>query len=155
MNEESRERDRAAARIIVVDDQAAHAEILSDALISVGHDCSVATTIDEARDLMRVNGADIRVCRSFALWNHGSILFAGVTVRVSKVVTRGLERLLKGSEVLQEQFGLLETCIWSKFHHLSNFAILFRPPNYGSPNTYFLFSFHPYEGQTGHWHPCI
>ncbi|NCG55608.1 MAG: response regulator [Proteobacteria bacterium] len=49
------------ARIIVVDDQAAHAEILSDALESVGHQCQVATTIDEARDLLRKDGADIVV----------------------------------------------------------------------------------------------
>ena len=49
------------ARIIVVDDQAAHAEILSDALESVGHKCQVATTIDEARDLLRKDGADIVV----------------------------------------------------------------------------------------------
>lgn len=59
MNDGNENRKIEKARIIVVDDQASHAEILSDALEAVGHDCFVATTIDEARDLLRKNGADI------------------------------------------------------------------------------------------------
>ncbi len=59
MSDSTGDRKIEKARIIVVDDQAAHAEILSDALISVGHDCFVATTIEEARNLLRENGADI------------------------------------------------------------------------------------------------
>ena len=50
---------RGPARILVVDDQAAHAELLAEALIPVGYQCQVATSADEARDLLRREGADI------------------------------------------------------------------------------------------------
>ena len=59
MSDSAESQQSGAARIIIVDDQASHAEILSDALAAVGHDCFVATTIEEARDLLRKNGADI------------------------------------------------------------------------------------------------
>ena len=47
------------ARILVVDDQSAHAELLAEALVSVGHECRVATSVDEAKELLRKEGADI------------------------------------------------------------------------------------------------
>ncbi|MGB1660947.1 MAG: sigma-54-dependent transcriptional regulator [Planctomycetota bacterium] len=59
MSDSAESQQSGAARILIVDDQASHAEILSDALAAVGHDCYVATTIEEARDLLRKNGADI------------------------------------------------------------------------------------------------
>ena len=47
------------ARILVVDDQVAHAELLAEALVSVGHDCIVATSVEEAKERLRQEGVDI------------------------------------------------------------------------------------------------
>ncbi|MGE4618779.1 MAG: sigma-54 dependent transcriptional regulator [Planctomycetota bacterium] len=52
-------RETHPAKILVVDDQAPHAELLAEALVSVGQDCIVATSADEAKDLLRQQSVDI------------------------------------------------------------------------------------------------
>ena len=64
MNEHPRTRkssglESRAARILVVDDQAAHAELLAEALVSLGQECIVATSVDEAKERLREEGVDI------------------------------------------------------------------------------------------------
>ncbi|MEE2889932.1 MAG: sigma-54 dependent transcriptional regulator [Planctomycetota bacterium] len=64
MNEHPRTRESSglesrAARILVVDDQAAHAELLAEALVSIGQECIVATSVDEAKERLREEGVDI------------------------------------------------------------------------------------------------
>ncbi|NRA75421.1 MAG: sigma-54-dependent Fis family transcriptional regulator, partial [Planctomycetes bacterium] len=64
MNEHPRTRESSglesrAARILVVDDQAAHAELLAEALVSLGQECIVATSVDEAKERLREEGVDI------------------------------------------------------------------------------------------------
>ncbi len=59
MQREGAPRDGTPAKILVVDDQSAHAEILAEALISVGHGCIVATSADEAKDRLRKESVDI------------------------------------------------------------------------------------------------
>ncbi|HIC22098.1 MAG TPA: sigma-54-dependent Fis family transcriptional regulator [Planctomycetes bacterium] len=56
---ESADREKHTARILVVDDQAAHAELLAEALVSVGHECIVATSVDGAKERLREEGVDI------------------------------------------------------------------------------------------------
>ncbi|MEC9475485.1 MAG: sigma-54 dependent transcriptional regulator [Planctomycetota bacterium] len=56
---DSSDREGRRARILVVDDQAAHAELLAEALVSVGQDCIVATSADEAKERLRQEGVDI------------------------------------------------------------------------------------------------
>jgi len=55
----SSDRGSRPARILVVDDQVAHAELLAEALVSVGHDCIVATSVEEAKERLRQEGVDI------------------------------------------------------------------------------------------------
>ncbi len=59
MQREGAPRDGTPAKILVVDDQAAHAEILAEALVSVGHQCIVATSADAAKDQLRKETVDI------------------------------------------------------------------------------------------------
>ncbi|MGE4602407.1 MAG: sigma-54 dependent transcriptional regulator [Planctomycetota bacterium] len=56
---ESADRKKRSARILVVDDQAAHAELLAEALVAVGHECIVATSVDGAKERLREEGVDI------------------------------------------------------------------------------------------------
>jgi two-component system response regulator HydG len=56
---ESADRKNRSARILVVDDQAAHAELLAEALVAVGHECIVATSVDGAKERLREEGVDI------------------------------------------------------------------------------------------------
>lgn len=55
----SSDREGRPARILVVDDQAAHAELLAEALVSVGQECVVATSAEEAKERLREEGVDI------------------------------------------------------------------------------------------------